>query len=132
MSNSEQQIRAQMALYFDGLYHSDINMLGRVFAPGARYVCATGGDMVNLGMDEYFPVVAKREPPAARNETRQDEIISITLAGTETALVVAHCSIADRYFTDFLSFVRTPDGWRIIAKVFHYDLIPATTPKVQE
>ncbi|WP_425406313.1 nuclear transport factor 2 family protein [Hwanghaeella sp.] len=45
--------------YFDGLYHSDTEMLGRVFHPQARYVCAIGDELVNLGMEEYFPVVDK-------------------------------------------------------------------------
>ncbi|MCW5731016.1 MAG: nuclear transport factor 2 family protein [Alphaproteobacteria bacterium] len=116
-------LEEQMQLYFDGLYHSDTARLRKVFHPDARYVCATGEETVNLGMDEYLPVVEKREPPAARGEARRDAIVSITLAGPKTALVHAHCAIADRYFSDFLSFIKTPDGWRIIAKVFHYDLM---------
>ena len=129
MQDHRQQIAAQMALYFDGLHHSDTARLARVFAPDARYVCATGGKAVNLGLDDYFPIVERREPPAARGEPRRDEIVSITLAGDRTALVVARCAIGDRHFTDFLSFIRIADGWRIIAKVFHYDLIPTPQPE---
>ncbi|MEQ9200292.1 MAG: nuclear transport factor 2 family protein [Rhodospirillales bacterium] len=33
-----------------------------------------------------------------------------------------NCSIGDRYFTDFLSLIKTDGEWRIISKVFHYDL----------
>ncbi|RVU34957.1 nuclear transport factor 2 family protein [Hwanghaeella grinnelliae] len=109
--------------YFDGLYHSDTEILGRVFHPQARYVCATAPDLVNLGMDEYFPVVDKREPPAARGEKRQDAIQSIDFAGPNTAVARVNCAIGERYFTDFLSLIRTDDGWRIIAKVFHYDIV---------
>lgn len=132
MTDAQEQIKAQMALYFDGLYHSDTDRLRRVFAPDARYVCATGGQLINMGLPEYLPVVAQREPPAARGEARRDQIVSITLAGDETALVIAHCAIGDRFFTDFLSFVRLPEGWRIIAKVFHFDLIPAAAQQHQE
>jgi len=121
-----------MAIYFDGLYRSDVEQLSRVFAPEARYVCATGGEVVNLGLDEYFPIVARREPPAARGEVRRDEIASITLAGDSAALVVAHCAIGERFFTDFLSFIRTADGWRIVAKVFHYDIQPSPAPAGKE
>lgn len=129
MPAADTQIRAQMQLYFDGLYMGDIARLARVFAPEARYVCATGGEMINLGLEDYFPIVARREPPAARGEARHDEIVSIALAGDRTALVVAHCRIGARFFTDFLSFVRTAEGWRIVAKVFHYDPLPATQPQ---
>lgn len=129
MQSHESHIEAQMALYFDGLYYGDVERLGRVFAIDARYVCATGGEVINLGLDEYFPIVSRREPPAARNEPRRDEIVSITVAGDRTALVIAHCAIGERYFTDFLSFIRTAEGWRIVAKVFHFDLVPAPQPE---
>ena len=109
--------------YFDGLYHSDTKILGRVFHSQARYVCATAPELVNLGMDEYFPVVDKREPPAARGEARRDAIQSIDFAGPNTAFARVNCAIGERYFTDFLSLIRTEDGWRIIAKVFHYDIV---------
>jgi len=109
--------------YFDGLYHSDTERLGRVFHPQARYVCATTDELVNLGMDEYFPVVDKREPPAARGEARRDAIQSIDFAGPKTAFARVNCAIGERFFTDFLTLIRTEDGWRIIAKVFHYDIV---------
>lgn len=129
MQDQQSRIEAQMALYFDGLYHSDTGRLSRVFAPEARYVCATGDEVINLGMEDYFQIVSRREPPAARGEPRRDEIVSITMAGDRTALVVAHCAIGERYFTDFLSFIRIVEGWRIIAKVFHYDLLPSPQPQ---
>ena len=109
--------------YFDGLYYSDTERLGRVFHPRARYVSATGEDLVDLGMDEYFPVVDKREPPATRGEERRDAIQSIQFAGPKTAFACVNCGIGDRYFTDFLTLIKTDDGWRIIAKVFHYDIV---------
>lgn len=116
-------IEAQMALYFDGLYHGDVARLRQVFHPLARYVCATDPEgLVHLDMPGYFALVAAREAPATRAELRRDEIVSITFAGSRTALVQARCAIGPRYFTDFLSFIATADGWRIIAKVFHYDL----------
>lgn len=132
MLDIQAEIEGQMKLYFDGLYHGDIERLDRVFASEARYVCATSGEVVNLGLAEYFPIVARREPPALRGEPRCDEIVSITMAGDRTALVTAHCAIGERFFTDFLSFIRTEDGWRIIAKVFHYDIRPMPVPAAKE
>ena len=125
MQDLKAQIEAQMQLYFDGLYHGDIARLARVFAAEARYVCATGGEVINLGMADYLSLVARRESPAARSEPRRDKVVSIALAGEKTALVTAHCAIGERYFTDFLSFIRIAEGWRIVAKVFHYEIQPA-------
>lgn len=117
------EIAAAMTDYFDGLYLSDTVRLGRVFHPEAQYVCASGGTLTRLSMEEYFPMVDARPSPASRSEPRADRIISIELAGPVTALVRAECAIGPRRFTDFLTFIRLDGEWRIIAKVFHFDLI---------
>jgi len=128
MEQARKDIEAQMQLYFDGLYLSDVERLKKVLAPDARYICATGDEVVNLGMEEYFPIVAARQSPAAQGETRRDKVVSITLAGPKTAFVLARCAVGERYFTDFLTFIKTDRSWQIISKVFHYDLISSTSP----
>jgi len=117
------EITAVMADYFDGLYLGDTGRLGRVFHPDAHYVCATEGTLTRLSMGEYFPIVAARPSPASRSEPRADRIVSVELAGPVTAFVRAECVIGAKRFTDFLTFIRLDDEWRIIAKTFHFDLI---------
>ncbi len=111
-----------MTTYFDGIYHSDVTRLAQVFHPLAVYVCATDVPLVHKNMEEYFAIVANREAPASRGEKRVDEIVSIDLAGENTAFVKAHCAIGPKYFTDFLTFIRVDGHWQIISKVFHYAL----------
>ncbi|MBM3512607.1 MAG: nuclear transport factor 2 family protein [Alphaproteobacteria bacterium] len=123
MDPREAEITAVIYDYFDGLYHSDASRLARVFHPLARYSCATEGELTHLGMDVYLPIVANRPSPASRGETRRDKIDAIEFAGPVTAFVRASCAIGPKQFTDFLSFVRVDGAWRIIAKVFHFDLI---------
>jgi hypothetical protein len=108
--------------YFDGLHHSDAAGLGRVFHPSALYACATGGTLQVLRMDEYLPMVARRPSPASRGQARADEVVSIELAGPETALARVRCTIAPKRFTDLLTLVRLDGRWQVIAKVFHFDL----------
>lgn len=117
--------------YFDGLYHSNSKLLTRVFDPRAQYVCAVPGasvgdkaardGLLQLGMEDYLPIVAERPSPASRGEPRRDRIVSIEFAGPDTAFARVECAIGTRSFTDFLSLVRVEGQWRIIAKVFHYD-----------
>tara|TARA_R110002110_G_scaffold310301_3_gene523769 strand:- start:309 stop:689 length:381 start_codon:yes stop_codon:yes gene_type:complete len=116
------EITDLLGIYFDGLYHSDSSLLARAFHPDARYVTATGDDLLHLDMPAYFRVVDNRPSPAGRNEPRQDVIREIQIAGPTTAFARVNCAIGDRYFTDFLSLIRTDGEWRIISKVFHYDL----------
>lgn len=112
---------AVLSRYFDGLYASDASLLAEVFHPAARYVCAVDG-LVDLGMDEYFPIVARRLSPKSRSEPRRDRIAGIEFAGPVTAFARVHCAIGPKDFTDFLTLIFTEGRWRIIAKVFHYDL----------
>lgn len=113
--------------YFDGLHHSDADKLGRVFHPQAIYACGTEGSLTHLTMDQYLPMVAKRPSPASRGEPRRDRIVSIEFAGPVTAFARVECAIGEKRFTDCLSFIRLDGHWRLIAKVFHFDLEPAAT-----
>ena len=112
-----------LSRYFDGLYASDTAILSEVFHPAARYVCAVEG-LTDLGMEEYFPIVDRRPSPASRGEPRRDAIEAIQFAGPVTAFARVRCSIGPKDFTDFLTLIFTDGRWRIIAKVFHYDLRP--------
>ena len=123
MTSNFQEITSALTLYFDGLYHSDVELLGQIFHPRAIYVCATeaASPLTYKTMDAYFPLVAARPSPASRGEVRTDRIVSVELAGPVTAQVVVNCSIGARYFTDFLSLIKTDGRWQIISKVFHYE-----------
>ncbi|MFD2205461.1 nuclear transport factor 2 family protein [Kiloniella antarctica] len=122
MSSIYQAVEKVIALYFDGLYHSDVSLLEKVFHPKAHYVCATEDPLMYLTMEEYFPIVARRQSPASRKEKRQDKIVSISFAGTTTAFVTLNCAIGEKFFTDFLSLIFVDGRWQIISKVFHFDI----------
>ncbi len=121
---------ATLETYLDGPYESDTSRLARVFHAEARYVTVSGGDLLHLDMPRYFAVVDDRPSPASRGETRRDRIAAIEFAGPGTAFARVQCAIGPKRFTDFLTLIRDPerpaDGWRIIAKVFHYDVTPET------
>jgi hypothetical protein len=104
--------------YFDGLYHADVSLLEGVFHPKAIYATADESPLLHRTMEEYFPVVAKRESPASRNEARRDVIEGIEFAGDNTAFARVRCSIGTKDFIDFLTFVRTDGEWKIMAKIF--------------
>jgi 4-oxalocrotonate tautomerase len=113
---------AALSDYFDGLHHSDTSRLRRIFHPQAIYACATEGRLTRLAMEDYFPIVDQRPSPASRGELRTDRIVSIEFAGPVTAFVRAECSIGVKHFADLLTLVCLDGEWRIIAKVFHFDI----------
>ena len=122
MVASYDDVARVMSVYFDGLYHSDSSRLASVFHTRALYACSTEDALVYRTIAEYLPIVDARPSPASRGETRHDRIVSIEFGGPALAFVRAECSIGPKFFTDFLTLIRTDDRWQIISKVFHFDL----------
>lgn len=118
------EVTAVLEGYFEGLYHSNSEMLRRVFHPSALYACATEGTLLTLRMDEYFPIIDKRPSPASRGDPRADRIIAIEFAGPVTALARVECSILPKRFIDLLTLICVDGRWQVISKVFHYDVVP--------
>ena len=116
------EVAQVLKTYFDGLYHSDTSRLAEVFHPLAHYVCAVDGGPLHLSMEQYFPIVDRRPLPASRDEPRRDRIVAIEFAGPVTAFARVECAIGPKFFTDFLTLIHVDGAWRIISKVFHYDL----------
>ena len=121
--NAINKITLQLQNYFDGLYFCDVELLQTVFHPEAMYVCATEEKLIKLNMTEYFPVIAERTSPASKNEARMDKIISISVLSETTAVAHVECAIQPKYFSDLLSFIYIDGTWKIISKVFHYQLM---------
>ncbi len=118
MTTALNALQGVIANYFDALYHCDTDLLQLVFHPKAIYATADEEPLLYRTMAEYVPVVAARQSPASRGEERRDAIDEIQLAGDNTAFARVRCSIGDTEFTDFLTFVREGDRWRIMAKIF--------------
>lgn len=118
--------------YFDGLHHSDTDLLAEVFHPTALYATVTDGTLVRWSMAEYLPVVATRDSPASRGEVRTDAVESIEFAGPVTALARVTCSIGEKHYIDLLTLVRLDGRWWIMSKVFHFDVVPTPTLMVEE
>lgn len=112
------EIEALIARYFDALYTCDTDLLQAVFHPRAIYATADESPLLYRTMDEYVPVVAARQSPQSRGEARRDIIDGIDLAGENTARARVRCSIGDKDFVDFLTFIRVEGRWQIISKIF--------------
>ena len=61
MTDRFADIQPVLGRYFDALYTCDTALLKEVFHPRAVYATADETPPLIRSMDEYFPVVAKRE-----------------------------------------------------------------------
>lgn len=67
--NNELAVVAEvLGRYYEGLYHCDTALLRMAFRPQAYYATASGGEMLQLHLDDYLPVVAARTSPASTGE----------------------------------------------------------------
>lgn len=46
-------------------------------------------------------------------------------SGPNTALVKLDCAVQPKYFIDYLSLVKTAEGWKIAAKVYFVRTVQA-------
>ncbi|MCB1792694.1 MAG: nuclear transport factor 2 family protein [Gammaproteobacteria bacterium] len=115
-------VAALLDRYYEGLYYGNTELLRQVFHPAATYATAAGGELLRLDLDGYLPVVAKRESPASLGERYGFELESILFAGPTVALAKMRSTMLGKRFVDLLSLLKVDGEWRILAKVFHYDI----------
>ncbi len=128
MSNSSQlnsdiiEITELLKCYFDGLYEADLEKFSRVFHEDSHLYFTDGDSITDWPRFKYFEIIRQRPSPASQSLPRYDRIVSIHKAGKNTALATVNCAIPPRYFTDYLTLLKTGKGWRIISKTFHVDV----------
>lgn len=111
--------------YFDGLYDCNITLLGEVFYPNAQLATISDGNLTTIDIPSWLAIVEKRESSAARKEVRLDKILSIEFGSENTAAARVQAAIGPKLFTDFLSLAKSPDGWRIVSKVYQFEALKA-------
>lgn len=116
----ELEVEALMQRYFDGLHHSDSDVLRTVFHPELKYINATNGNHEFMDLETYMTRIDNREPPAARGEERNGSIDRIILKGGQMGLVEAQITMLGRDYQDLLTVVRTENGWKMVTKVFAF------------
>jgi hypothetical protein len=114
-------IELAVQTYFDGLYEGDAGKLAAVFHPEAHLFSVTDGKLDDLPRANWFEMLKHRPSALSRDLPRRDWIVQIDRSGPNTAFAKVHCQIPPRYFTDYLTFVKLADGWRVISKTFHTD-----------
>ncbi len=117
-------IEQALQRYFDGLYEGDISKLAAVFHPDSHLFSVNAGKLDDLPRAAWFDMVKNRPSALSRDLPRHDWIVHIDRSGANTAFAKVQCQIPPRFFTDYLTFVKLAEGWRIISKTFHTETRP--------
>lgn len=113
------QIKALVATYLDGLHAGDTAKLAAAFHSVSHLYSVVDGVVQDVPRDVWLERVRTRQAPASLGLPRHDAILSVDISGPETAFVKVACAIPPRFFTDYLTCLKTAEGWRIVSKSFH-------------
>lgn len=108
-------------VYFRALYACDVTLLDTVFHPASTLFDVDEGVVTVDPYPAWREVVANRPSPASVGQERDEEIVGIDWLSDEAASVHVRLRVLDSVFVDHLSFVDGPDGWQIVAKVWHLE-----------
>ena len=120
MKSDLNELEHAVQVYFDGLYEGDTGKLGEAFHPVSHlYSVAGDGKAADTPRADWFKMVEGRKSAKANGSERRDRIVSIDFSGPGTAFAKVECQIPPRYFTDYLTLLKTDGRWQVIAKAFH-------------
>lgn len=122
MEDRAAAVRRVLRDYFNGLYDGDTEKLSGIYHERARLYCATDPELVELDLPTYLELVKNRPSPASRGDERFDKIIDVEVPTSTTAHARVVCAYLPKHFTDELTLINVEGQWKIIAKVWHYEL----------
>ena len=74
--------------------------------------------MVDVPRERWLDMVRSRPSAKSQGHARHDRIVTIDQSGPASAFAKVECALPPRFFVDYLTMLKTRDGWRIVAKAF--------------
>ena len=68
--------------------------------------------------DKWLDMVRAVPRRSRKGTPRHDRIVTIDQSGPVSAFAKVECALPPRFFVDYLTLLKTKDGWRIVAKAF--------------
>jgi putative lumazine-binding protein len=104
--------------YLDGLYEGDADKIAAAFHPVSHLYSEAKGEVADVPRDKWLDMVRTRPSPKSQGHPRHDRIVTIDQSGPTTAFAKVECAMPPRFFVDYLTLLKTGEGWRIVAKAF--------------
>lgn len=111
---------AAVQTYFDALYECDTVKLNAVFHETSSLFDADEGVLFCEPIESFSRDVGGRVSPASKGQSRdEEEILMIDYLSPISATVKIRLRAHQSVFVDHLGFVKTPEGWKIVSKIWH-------------
>lgn len=112
----EKAARVPLEAYMSAHRSGNADVMASAFHPTARMVYATDTGIAILPMTEY--VARMRANPKAAPDTFPRKITMVDVNGT-AAVGRIDMDLGTVVFSDYMTVLKFPDGWKIVNKSFH-------------
>lgn len=115
------ELSKAIEVYLDAIYYCDVEKLDEIFHESSSLFDADDGKIFVEPIASFRQDVGSRPSPAGINQVRKDEVILIDWLSDISAVVKLRLQAHDNIFVDHLAFVKGPQGWKIVSKVWHLE-----------
>lgn len=119
----EPAVRAALEHYLAGHATGDPKEFRQSFHDEARLMWIRDNAVVTRSDDEYIGGASGKPAPDEAQRKRSIESISITGSAASAKIVLDY---PNAVLTDYMQLLKTPEGWKIVHKIF--DVAPKAKP----
>lgn len=106
-------VEKTLRAYMDGATLGDSTLFASAFHPDGQMTFIRDGKMNVVPLREFMTRTKN-----GQKSDRKNRIVSIQIQGT-SAQARLEVETPEVIFHDFMSLLKTPEGWKIVSKVFH-------------
>ena len=112
------EIKTLLDNYFDVIHAQDMNLFDKVFHKSCCLYSAQDGNLVVRPYDIYREIVAGRESPAQKGNTRRDKVLMVDQISPTLALAKVQLEMFGGIMQDYLNLVYLDGQWWVMAKMY--------------
>lgn len=127
MTSDIAEVEIAVWAYLNALHDGNVEGLARAFAPTSALYASADGAAMALAIEPWLDRVRNRKSARDSGYEARNQIHSIEVVGG-MAMAKVSSEFPPKRFTDFLSLVRTNEGWRIAAKTYDAEDVPEAPP----
>ena len=115
MTSETAAIEQTLWTYLDGLHEGDADKIASAFHPVSHLYSEKDGEVADVPRDQWLDMVRSRPSAKSQGSARHDRIVTIDQSGPVSAFAKVECALPPRFFVDYLTLLKTRDGWHTVS-----------------
>jgi hypothetical protein len=123
MSDRE-QFESVVENYYNAMYRGEPELIRKAFHPEARLQGIMEGQSFHgLTRENFCKFVTLMPTPADKGDPHDVKFEVLDITGAQAVLKITDY-VFGVWFVDYLSLLKTEDGWKIVNKTYYADKLP--------